>query len=429
MVIFLEKCHFVPVFGTQYMAECDCFIVFRPRRPLFFSQKVEKMTKRSVFLFFGCFFLLSYPVSGQIPVNSLGHPMLWGEAENTSLQWTFQGREYTHDASGNLCPFTVEVYPEVLYVGEPLHVRINFRNNTDKDTYVGIFPLRVRAAEVEFYFRHGYGEVITWSGTGSGGLFGGGGGIRQRVKPGEEAPAKYMTLGFPEARYGEMRTLDTQLLGCHPAIQHAMGRWREIRTPVGIRVEMGGYNKEMRGQLLVVIDRPQTMVSLSQTIVIRQRPQEEMAVLEEMLFAGNNQGRDLEQIIPKLAPGTLKNLLKYQLLLLELRDGIREEPRMSGTQILELLEKIESFLQPLHEIERESLKRRVGDVCHPWGTRQWFENDMKTFGYSDEHLEKFREVFGKGFTFIDVSHIITPAQLRGENRPNSNRQRGFSRNR
>ena len=66
---------------------------------------------------------------------------------------------------------------------------------------------------------------------------------------------------------------------------------------------------------------------------------------------------------------------------------------MSGTQVLDMLEKIESFLKPLHEIERKNLKQRIGDVCHPWGTRQWFENAIKDYG--EEHWERFLEVFGE----------------------------------
>ena len=359
------------------------------------------MTKMNVFLFFTLFsnlFLLHSPIAGQLPVVS--------NRNDFPLQWTFQGKEYTRVASGNLCPFTVEVYPEILYVGDPLHVRINFQNNTDENTYVDIFPLVVDVFDVEFYFRHDR-EILNWSV----GNLGGGSKlpIWQIVKPGEKAPAKYMSLGFPGAKYGNMQTFG--LYGTHPGAQYATERWGEMRTSAGILGTMGMRNKEMAGQLLVVINRPSLLASLSPRIVIKQRSREEMDILEKIIFSGNYQGHDLEPIIPKLIPGTLKNLLRYQLLLLELKDGVCEEPRMTGAQVFEKLEEIENFLKPLHEIERESLRPNLTDKIFKYQ----FEREMQD--YSDKHLEKFLEVFGKGFTHIDMPHAGTPSQRRGENRP------------
>jgi hypothetical protein len=66
----------------------------------------------------------------------------------------------------NLCPFTVEVYPPVLYVGDPLYVQMNFRNNTDEDAYAharSFNRMYIERSLLEFHFKTGFrGEIIPW---------------------------------------------------------------------------------------------------------------------------------------------------------------------------------------------------------------------------------------------------------------------------
>jgi hypothetical protein len=219
-----------------------------------------------------------------------------------------------------------------------------------------------------------------------------------------------MALGFPGARYSGMN-LNT--FGYHHSNTHVREHWKRIRTG---RTMIDGNVQGVRpttGQLVVVINNRQrsypaqlhqTIMSVSAQFAIKPRPQAEWAILEEVLFTDfgspHYQKRDVERIIQRLTPGTLQNLLRYQLLLWELRDGIRGEPRMSGTRVLAILARIESFLKPLHEIERENLKRRVCDVLTP----RWIESRMKD--YSEAHWERFIEVFGETPAPVILPHVL-----------------------
>ena len=352
-----------------------------------------------LFLVFLDFFFLPCQVGGQ-------------ERNKAPFQWTFQEKEYTLISPESLCPFTVEVYPEVLYVGDPLYVHMNFRNNTDKDTYAYAVPIRGTGIEyfvIEFYLKHGFREMIPWSVANLGGYSDH---VWQKIKPEEEGVTQYMSLGFPNVRCGEMGFLDTGNFSYRPT--HVKEWWETIRK--------SGNTLGTAGQLVVVLNNGghfvipkdadryfvppkqlQTIVSVSSPITIKPRPLEEMDILEET-FVGKGrpqQKRDLERIIPQLTPGPLQNLLKYQLMLLELRDGVLDgESKISGEEVLEMLENIERFLKPLHEIERENLKLHVGDVFTSRGGRHWIENIMKKYG--EEHWTKFNEVFGKEHPFVEL---------------------------
>ena len=134
------------------------------------------------------------------------------------------------------------------------------------------------------------------------------------------------------------------------------------------------------------------MVESSQQIVIKPRRQEEMAFFDwdrSFFERGPFNRQDMERIISELTPGTMRNLLKYDLLLTELMDIILSTPKQEDveTEIFESLEKTESFLNTLHEIERENL-RRAFSLKH----RLSFERQMRN---NEKLLSKFSEMFGK----------------------------------
>ena len=118
------------------------------------------------------------------------------------------------------------------------------------------------------------------------------------------------------------------------------------------------------------------------------------------------QKQDLEQIIPKLTPGTLQNLLKYQLLLWGLKDALHGKTNLSEPQVLKRLEQIESFLKPLHEIERENLKRFADNFLGEGGGRRLVEEQMER--YNEKPLKRFIEVFGE-----KPSYPPLPSDYRG----------------
>jgi hypothetical protein len=354
-----------------------------------------------MFMFFGLFgnlFFATCQVQGQdtaLPGPPFFGQPRWQAGEEQVFQWVSEGKEYSMFAPEHLCPFTVEVYPEVLYWGDPLYVRMKFRNNTDKDAYAFASPFESRHIlffVLGFYFKCP-NETIPWS-VSSGRMVGSPGFlIWQKVKPGETGLTQHMVLSVPGTR--------TPLSFFYVPTARAREQWDE-------KIRSG----DTTGQLVVVIRgsgrvapgmQGQTIESVSPRITIRPREQEEVTLLEATNLRDRN---GLEQVIPKLTPGTLQNFLKYQLLLLELREGIRGEPKISGAQVLEHLEKIDSFLKPLHEIERESLKRHADSFLAGGAGRQWIERNMRN--YSDKHLERFIEVFGE-----TPAPVILPFDFRG----------------
>ena len=103
------------------------------------------------------------------------------------------------------------------------------------------------------------------------------------------------------------------------------------------------------------------------------------------------QKQDIEHAISELPPGVLQNLFTYELLLVELEEIIRERWNVWAVDeevemlILGVLDKIEQFLKPLPEIERENLKRN-------FQKRQHFEMHIQ----NNKKLQKrFNEVFGE----------------------------------
>ena len=119
-------------------------------------------------------------------------------------------------------------------------------------------------------------------------------------------------------------------------------------------------------------------MAASSPIFIKARDQSEMNTIDEISSKpGKYNKGDLEWLIPKMTPGTLQNLFKYELLLVEISQGFEND--LNEKTILETLEKIEGFLKPLHEIERENLKRSVNN-------RDWLEGRMRN---NEKLLKRF----------------------------------------
>jgi hypothetical protein len=305
------------------------------------------MRQLCLFLFFGSIFFL---IGCRVPEKeSVVQPQ--GECITQ-----FQEKEYTTVIPEKICPFTVEVYPETLYVGDPLYVRINFQNNTNMDAYAT--PLDYNDIDermIEFYLKDSAGQIISWSIFEGGGWPGNNIYVWQKIQPGEKGLTQYMSLSFPGVRYTE----NTDVY----CMRYDRKQWKEIRNSAYGAV----------GQLLVIINNrypsphyphlPQTLINTSAKIVVKPRNPEEMKIIAETFLDHPDfeycERHDLERIISKLIPGTLQNLLMYELLLIELMDFVKSQSEIEELeqQMLESLEKTEKFLKTLHDIERENLKR------------------------------------------------------------------------
>ena len=352
------------------------------------------MTKQFLSLIFVCIFL----ILGCRTQEEEYVPYVQNEhGAHVQEEYTFhvqEGGEYTAVSPENLCPFTVDIYPDVLHVGDPLYVRLNFRNNTDRDAYVCVRccdGLVINYTVAEFHLKHS--EFIPWSVSSGMGLSGRVTPFWQKFKPGKEGLTQYAVLGFPGKIFGKESLY---------ARSDRTGWWQDIET------------NGTSGQLVVVINNGarcqvpevgtdlqskqlRTVVSVSSPLVIKPREKEEATLLTTFSETTNYGDRDaLKRITPKLTPGTLQNFFKYQLLLWDLNDGILDgETKMSEAQVLEVLKKIETFLKPLHEIERENLKRHV-DNFPPFfrqGGRRGFEASVNNCG--EQSLKRFIEVFGE----------------------------------
>jgi len=349
---------------------------------------------------FGSLLLLPCSVRGQFVGGAPPGPGEWISRD----AWTHLGKEYTYVAPEHLCPFTVEIYPEVLLVGDPLYIRMNFRNNTDRDAYA--YARRFSSMEIERFFVEFHlkqlREIIPWvvSHMGDGGMLP----VWQKIAPGKTGLTQYQSIDFPGTSH-RISPSSFERVGKYQA------QWKDIKT-IGTS-----------GQLVVVINNGakyivpevgtdhfvtwskqlRTVMSVSTPIVVRPRKQEEAAFLETINLEDQN---TLKQVIPKLTPGTLQNLLKYQLLLWELKDDFLGEAKMSETQVLNLLEQVGSFLKPLHEIERENLKRLADGILVGGAGRPWIESRMPDYG--EQALTRFIEVFGEAPVYPK-----TPSDYRG----------------
>jgi len=348
----------------------------------------------------------------------------------------------------NLCPFTVDIYPEILHAGDPLYVRINFHNTTNLDAYAIVFGgYAMDKGHVEFYLRedrdsrlvrwhtyNGFNDAALRSVTNW-----------QKVEPGQKGPTVYIPLGFPESGYGRIAfPLD-------PSVYDGQ-RWREIKGLTQERIEeieevrskifaqFGAMLWEeidnetsakilnavkivqpgASGQLMVLVnnrgigrnygfidneaDRHMLMnqrmsfVVDSAPILIKPRSHKEMELL-----GGWDRGfpsrQDLERIISELTPGTLKNLLKCEILLFDWIDCVvykevdgEWQVQILETQALETLKKIEDFLKTLHDIERDVLKSVFygGDPLTGEGNMSFFYECG-----SEKVRQRIAEVFGE----------------------------------
>ena len=333
----------------------------------------------------------------------------------------FENGGYKWVVPDPLCPFVVEIYPKVLHFGDPLYVRLNYKNTADTDAYVFAVTDFV-AGQVEcgtFAFHLMVGDVIIPWNIRSG--FGHGYPPRlwHKVKPGEKV-TRYAAFIPPFSWVGD--ALSDHFAGSTLLVSadyYRLPRWaKEGWEEISVSGAGGA-------QLVVVLNGGvETLMVASPRFNIVPRSQEEMQLLgldKSPEERGVLKRQDIERIIPKLTPGTLQNLLKYELLLSELTTPLEEavkviekklieqQPVLMGgrgsgldslleidekleTHILGFLAKIEDFLKPLHEIERENLKRIPEQ-----------RNYIVMWTHDSEKIQKrLIEVFGEKFVPVGV---------------------------
>ena len=315
-----------------------------------------------------------------------------------------QKMELTKFPPVNLCPFTVDIYPKNSRLGDPIYIRMNFQNNTDNETFaiaeaLDYVDYYILGGIVAFHFMKSDGVILPW------GIFDGYSDyamfaprIWQRIKPGEKGITQYMAFTVPGGLGVESRKLSSQRTIFNHIGRGNMDHWD------GVRDSLAGTS----GHLLAIIHNDRyvfvpdntgnhfnpsrkqaTLMALSPQIRIMPRNRAEVDFLKELNSKpGNLQKHDLELAIPKLTPGTLKNKFKYELLLLELEETTYEYPRLE-TRILEVLDRIEIFLNSLHEIERENLKRS-------FQKRDYIEGRMRN------QKTRLNEVFGDKHTRVTL---------------------------
>jgi len=269
-----------------------------------------------------------------------------------------------NDDGWNLCHITIDVYPEVLHVGDPLYIRVNFHNNTSVVTYAySICVGDVDAMNIWFDWRE-CEKIYAWhhgnqSYEHARRCF-------TKIEPGEKGPSQYLFIGFPEEYESKVEGLPRSLaLGFSETYAgmrmfwcqgYDVKRWKEIRELTPGREVVGHLVMNVNGDRISTQRDNLLFTAVSSPIVIRSRNQEEIETCQKVglalsPFSPSRQKYDLqsiELIVSELTPGTLKNLFKWQLLLIEL-EGAREESQ--------IIEKIETFLMSLNEIERNGLRR------------------------------------------------------------------------
>ena len=346
----------------------------------------------------------------------------------------------------------MEVYPKVLHVGDPLYVRIHFHNTTNTDAYAIVFDpsVTIDRGNVEFYLREHTGRFIPWrASNGFNDAARRSVTVWQKVKPGENGPTMYVPLGFPGISYSDMWSFysngyDKKRWEEIKGLPHAMNRKKDemrqrVITNLDAMSKRGEIDREISreiydvlervpsgvsGHLMVFVNnwsfdgvenninldpiRYTSLVEGSEPILIKPRNQKEMEILGWSMpfFDGEHPNRqDLERIIPELAPGTLYNLFKYNLLLMELKEYVESTEKLNEveSEIFESFEKIEKLLKTLHTIECENLKRIAED-------RWYFEERMEN---NEKLLTRLNEVLGK----VSVPERILDAEENMEYHP------------
>lgn len=312
-----------------------------------------------------------------------------------------EGVEYTIRPK-NLCPFTLEVYPKVVHVGDPFYVQLNFRNTTNTDAYAPI-RMGIEYGPFALYLSENVRSIIPWhvsGGMGSGYAEH----IWKKVKPGEKGPTLYTPIGFPEVEYGE-KAAGFYCTGYNKKRWKEIKGWsHEMRNKIDeianfIRYEtkmdelfmmdpyefyslvwygtageqLGELDKRQiaiialccrevqdkisdalegvrlggtAGRLMVVMYEDQnashqTHVVFSPPIGIKPRASDEMTLLDmDMPFEEREYytKQDFERIIPKLTPGTLQNLFIYERLLIELEEFIESTSDIDANAETRILE-------------------------------------------------------------------------------------------
>ena len=321
-----------------------------------------------------------------------------------------QSHEFTRISPDTICPFTVEVYPEVLHFGDPLYARLNFKNDTD--TFAHAPFTRFVERNYRIYLKSGEKE-ISWSCRVDDFIINNRRIVWQKIEPGDRA-TQYLNLLFPWTyRRGFM---------VNPFIASTEAQWREI-----LNIEKGNVTGQIgiaianQGQVIVGRAEFYSILAYSSPIIIKPRTQKEMELLKGVGilansfplaadprahggmpwliepyiedFKDNHRKQNIKRIIPELTPGTLQNLLKFELLFIELQEYVESQPsmdKMVETRVLEFFARIENFLKPLHEIERENLKC----LFHAWCELHNIKENLQ----ANEILRKrFIEVFGEQF--------------------------------
>ena len=363
-------------------------------------------------LFFGVIFMTGYQVCGEeskhesldnrmetihkaddihtTPPRFGGDP-LWTSPytliRTTNGTATVHGIEYTVQP-GDICPFTIEVYPKTLHFGDPLYVRLHFNNTTGADTYIPTI-YDIERSEFAAYLKFS-DVIIPWAiragfGTPQGRS------TWRKLKPGESQTHNFALIP-PESD-----VTGHGLLAAAGGYDHP--RWVQERW------DRRTLNATIGAQLVTIIENGNaTLMVASPRFDIIPRGHEEMEMLEydRPPAERGGEGRpwqrdDMKRFIPKMTPGTLQNQVKYECLLLELMESVVQEEEDGGyhikileTQALETLEKIENFLKTLHEIEREVLKNYGSDMNGITGA--WY---IGVFDNNETVRKRIVEVFGE----------------------------------
>jgi len=193
-----------------------------------------------------------------------------------------------------LCLFTVEIYPKVLHFGDPLYVRLNYKNSTDTDAYAyagsavvsGILECQTFA----FHLRAG-DVIIPWNIRAGFGAGGWGFHPWQKVKPGEKGPTQYAAFIPPPMDV-------TGNLFFINADYDALPRWSKEAWD---KIRISGASGV---QLVIIIENGSaTLMMASPLFDIIPRGQEEIQILgldRDIFNEGKKllQKQDIEHIIP-----------------------------------------------------------------------------------------------------------------------------------
>ena len=265
--------------------------------------------------------------------------------------------------SMELCPFTIEIYPETLHVGDILHVKMSFENKSGMVTWAlpnAITEIEVMEThDIMFYFQDDEtGIQYPWHFQGGYGHYWPRPRVWQPIMPGEKAKTQFWSLGFSPVL---SRVIDdpTDYDTVHADIYRFSNSATSLLWTPGLTARfLGNMQKNgAKGHLMVTLRTLQggtaeapinktITVTCPQKITVLPRKKAEVEMIHKF-YSNNNMHvselnaeyyemahNEFPKVIEQTTPGTLRNLLQMHLHYLELYASYRKHSKKPVEELL-----------------------------------------------------------------------------------------------